>query len=74
MDRLVYRVCAARGHQQPALFDSASAWAPNTLTLVETKWAYCPAGERDGHDWRQTEARLYAQLRDEAEERIRSTP
>ena len=59
-------------HQQLALFDPASPWAPNTLTFVDGQWAYCPAGERNGHEWRETEARPYADVRDEVEERIRS--
>ena len=72
MDRLVHRVCVASGHQQVPLFDSASSWSPNTLTFIEGEWAYCPAGERSGHNWRVVEARRYADLRDEVEQRIRS--
>ena len=71
MDRLVHRVCVAKGHQQLTLFDSASPWAPNTLTFIEGKWAYCPAGERGAHEWLETEARPYPELRDEVAERIR---
>jgi len=73
MDRLVHRVCVASGHQQLTLFDSASPWSPNTLTLIDGEWAYCPAGERGGHDWRVVQARPYVDLRDEVEERIRSS-
>ena len=72
MDRLVHRICVAREHQQLALFNSASPWAPNTLTFVEGKWAYCPAGGPGPHEWRETEPRTYADVRDEVGERIRS--
>jgi hypothetical protein len=73
MDRLVHRICVAKGHQQLVLFDSAATWAPNTLTFIEGNWAYCPAGERVAHEWLETQPRPYADLRDEVEERIRST-
>ncbi len=73
MDRLVHRVCVAQEHQQMALFNSDSPWAPNVLTFVDGKWAYCPAGERSPHEWRETEARTYGEVRSEVEERIRSS-
>jgi hypothetical protein len=72
MDRLIHSICAAQGHQQLALFDSASAWAPNVLTFNEGRWSYCPAGEPTGHEWRETEPRPYEQVRGEVEQRIRS--
>ena len=73
MDRLVHHVCTATGHQQIGLFDSTSPWSPNTLTFFEGSWAYCPAGERDGHEWRSVQAKPYADVREEIEGRIRSS-
>ncbi|TMC71756.1 MAG: hypothetical protein E6J13_06625 [Chloroflexi bacterium] len=72
MDRLVHRVCVAKDHQQLALFDSASSWAPNSLTFIDGEWAYCPAGKPDRHEWRPVEARRYEEIRDEVEERVRT--
>ena len=72
MDRLVHRICVAQGHQQLALFNSAAPWAPNSLTFVEGKWAYCPAGEPGAHEWRETEPRTYAEVRDEVDARVRT--
>ena len=72
MDRLVHRICVAQGHQQLALFNSEAPWAPNSLTFVEGKWAYCPAGEPSSNEWRETEPRTYAEVRDEVDARVRS--
>jgi hypothetical protein len=72
MDRLVHYICTAEGHQQLALFDSASAWAPNVLTFNDGRWSYCPAGERSDHRWQETQPRAYEDVRGEVEQRIRA--
>lgn len=72
MDRFVHYVCVAQGHQQLALFDSMSAWAPNVLTFNQGRWSYCPAGEASGHRWQELQPRPYEEIRGEVEERIRS--
>ena len=72
MDRLVHYVCIAKGHQQLALFDSASPWSPNVVTVNEARWSYCPAGVSEGHQWHEIAPSSYDELREEVERRIRT--
>ena len=46
MDDRVEFVCALRSHRRREVNDA--------LTMHREKWAYCPAGKREPHDWRPT--------------------
>jgi hypothetical protein len=67
---MVRYVCRTAGHQQLSLFDAQASWAPNTLTLREGAWAYCPMGQPDGHEWEQIEDRPIDDVREETERAI----
>ena len=67
MTRLVRYVCRAEGHQQLSLFQANAGWAPNTLTYRDGAWAYCPAGNPDGHDWETIEDAPIERVREDAQ-------
>ncbi len=43
---LVVFACRCRAHQS----DPHCEW-PNSVTMHEHRWAFCPSGEADGHEW-----------------------
>lgn len=51
LDPLFRFICRAPQHQRPARFALGAATSPNPITLHVGKWAYCPSGVRDGHEW-----------------------
>lgn len=73
MNTLVQYVCRAKDHQQLALFEANAAWAPNPMTFYEGRWAYCPAGKSEGHDWQPIEGQKFEELRDRTEAEIRQS-
>ena len=46
MNNLVDFYCARPEHQGSELDDA--------LTMHQDRWAYCPSGARENHDWRPT--------------------
>ena len=49
--RPIALVCVSR-HEGAAL----QAKEPDKLTMVRGKWAWCPSGAADGHEWQATAA------------------
>ena len=49
--RPIALVCVSR--HEPA---GPQAKEPDKLTLVRGKWAWCPSGAEDGHEWQATAA------------------
>jgi hypothetical protein len=54
---VIEHLCASPAHQVPV--DVRTPVIP-----YAGRWAYCPAGEADGHDWRATGGKTLATVRE----------
>ena len=57
MQAVIEHLCANPAHQ-PAVDVSAP------VIPYSGRWAYCPAGESEGHDWRATGGKTLATVRE----------
>jgi hypothetical protein len=49
MAALIHYRCTAAPHQRPTVIDLRAPTSP--VTFHNGKWAYCPLGFHDGHEW-----------------------
>lgn len=47
----IYFRCRAMAHQLSAKSGATAAQPSSPITWHEGRWAYCPSGAADGHDW-----------------------
>lgn len=57
VNSVIEHLCAAQDHQPPED-------AETPVIRYADRWAYCPAGAADGHDWRATGGRTLATVRE----------
>ena len=57
MKAVIEHLCASPAHQVPV--DVSTPVIP-----YAGRWAYCPAGEAEGHDWRATGGKTLATVRE----------
>ena len=57
MNAVIEHLCASPAHQIPEDVESP-------VVIYAGRWAYCPAGAADGHDWRATGGKTLATVRD----------
>lgn len=57
MNAVIEHLCASPAHQLPDDVESP-------IVTYAGRWAYCPAGVAEGHDWRATGGKTLATVRD----------
>lgn len=57
MNAVIEHLCASPAHQLPDDVESP-------IVIYAGRWAYCPAGVAEGHDWRATGGKTLATVRD----------